>query len=429
MYDTMEDVSQRVSLNFLARTCKRYDMPGVFMEHNTSYDSKESGLYFITGIDKKSVLQKNYNPAELIANQERNKNYFQPIKAFKVSNCDPEVVQAQVAMYCWYAEFVAEVFPQFNMKIYNNLLQSKVESLAELYSQTHNPEFSEAARERFQTQFRNSINALKETYELRGLKKKWMDFTVSNRYDNLKGKYRNLVNFIRRKRNRVSKGVLLTNALGTTNMTMELWKYKEFVKQLKKYPEAIYYKYPHINTDVIGTVKPGKKPPRNGLYKYVSIMFPTEHETHIALAFDEAVYMPEASCSAEEIIQSKKPINAIVLPSTQIANYQNLFDANKVTYAIDTGYINHPMLEHVPILFYDKDTPTVMAIANRICNSSSSYHFIENNEAGAMYLQEVMYGDSVDMEKMEDDTKRIAAHEKLMRDGTTKNTREIGQYR
>lgn len=432
MYDTYDKAMQNEALRVLVRNCKRYDMPGEFITHNPNIESNESGLYFVTGIDVNRVKRRQYNPAELVANQERNMRFFQPIMAFKVTGCDPDVLLHDVAMYCWYAEFVAKVFPQYNMKVYKNLLQSKVESLAEFYTHTINTGYSDFIKQKFQSEFRILMNKLRDSYERKGIRGMWRDFSVSNKYNDKKGAIYNIVSFMFRKRNRVSREIVNLHSDGTLNMSMEWWRYKEFAKEIKKYPDAIYWLCPKKRIESIGLVKQEKKPPRNNKYKFVMISFPRNLEKVICSAYANAIYKPDAPMTAEEIVQSGEPINALVAPACSFHNYQSLLAANNVPYAIDPGYVNHPKLDHVPILYFAEDKEMVDAITRRLCNGVASYHIIENEDADAIRLQTNLYGHLLDMEEIEDTTRQIYEHEQKMKQlykEAKKKRNEIEQVR
>lgn len=414
MYNTMEEINRDDALKFLMRTCKRYNMPGVFIDHNPGFKSKESGIYFVTGIDKERIEGKRYNPAEMVINQKRNSKYYQPVKAFKITDCNPEVLFDEITMYCWDSEFVANVFPQYDMIVPKLLLESKVRSLAEFYTHTINEKYSTGLLIELQDNFRKSMLEMKERYSRKGLRGKWRDFILSNRYCDTHSLFRNVIHFIFRKRNKVDLTRVQRNSNGTINMHMELWRYKEFKKEVKKYPEVIFYKYPQVRIDTMGSCKKGTKPPKNGKFKFVCICLPVEAEAHVAGAYQEAVYKPEAPLTAEEIVNSGKPYNALVAPESGFFNYQSLFAANNVLYAIDPGYVNHPTREGVPILYFKKDEEMVKAIIFRLCNDMSSFHFIENEDAEALRGMTMLYGHLFEIGELEDEIQHEREHERKL---------------
>jgi len=393
MFETMEEINKDPALKYLIRNCKRYNMPGVFINHNPEFKSKESGIYFITGIDVAMTNVCNYNPVDLMNNQALNSSYFQPVKVFKITDCDPAVLIEDVAMYCWSAEFVAKIFPQYDVALPKHLFMGKLDAMAEYYTHTYESSHSEAMKADFQNGFREIMIKLKQDYSQKGLKRMWHDFATSNRHDGSKNAIRNLMNFLRRKSNRVDFNRVNINSTGVTRTKMELWRYKEFAKEIKKYPEVIYWKDPNVMTDTMGSCKPGTEHPKNGKYKFVSIAYPIEAEPFVAKAYNDAVYKPEATLTAEEIINSKKPYCALVAPESSFYNYLSLLPANNVKFAIDPGYINHPTTETVPILYYKEDKYIMDKIVERLANGTSSFHYTEDREANANRWITQIHGD------------------------------------
>lgn len=417
MYNTMEEVFDNEYLRALVRNCNRYDLPGVFIEHNLDIQSKESGIYFVTGIDRQKIYEMKYNPAELLIQQNINSFFFQPIKVFKITNEDPACVSSDVEEYLWSAEFVDKVFPQFQIYSPEKVPMATIYNLGILYRKTHSDEYNQFLQSQYMGLFRKKMAVLQTVLTQKGFKKKYKDYEWSNKFDGRRSYPVNFVLFFFRNlyKQRISHNLMMHRFGNVTSSIIEKNDCKKLIKELKKYPNIIYYidkktiykdtcrskVYKEIFEITNGdnsyiTRKPAK-------YPYKRICFPEKMAPIIFKAYNDIVYGHEAPITADEIINSGHPYDAVVVSTTTLDEYSLCFKACNMPFAIDTGYVNHPSRAKVPLLYYKEHKENVEEIEMYLAAQVGKFHEVANTK----HTVEIYYSEKGGEEKLPIKTSKI----------------------
>lgn len=394
MFRTMEEIYENEYLRALVRDCRRYNMIGVFVEHNLHIESKESGIYFVTGIDhekiKSIINDDSFNPAKELIKQELNSRKYHPVRVFKVTNENPSMVSYEVRTYCWQSEFVNNIFPKYNIKNIDKIPAYTIYYLASLYRKTHSKQYNGFMRFQYKVLFDKRMLNLQKVQNKKGLAGKYRDYEFSPIFNDKENILMNFIKFFFRNRQKTSLIHLQREYGQTKSMLIEKDMYRKFKKELKKYPEILYsvdrriaykeFSNKKIREDTYNFEKV-YKPKKEKVCKCKRITFAEEAVPIISTIVNIIEKVPYAPMTAEDIVNSGKEWDALVLNNQEFLDYEIKFKNNNILYAIDTGYANHPDYNHIPILFFKEDRELIELIIRDVVDSGSTYHAIRNSDA------------------------------------------------
>lgn len=392
MFDTMEEIYENEFLRALVRDCRRYDMPGVFIEHNLNIQSKDSGIYFVTGIDRAAVRNslhdKSFNPVDKIIEQEINFRNYHPLKVFKVTNENPAAISYEVQKYCCHSEFVDNVFPLFHINNIDKIPNYTVEYLSKLYGKTHDKNYNDFMRFQYKSMFRKRMINLQKVQNKSGFAGRYRDYEFSKIFNDEEGRIMNFIKYFFRHRQKTSLKFIQREYGTVETLFVEKRQYKQFKKELKKHPDIIYsidkrlaykeFSHEDIRNSIYGIDDIKKKTKK---CPCIRLAYPREMSPIILGIQHELNYTPHASYTAEEIVNSGKEWDALVISVHDMVYYERNFHEHNIPYAIDTGYANHHAHGEIPIVFFKEDREYIDKICREAIHSGSIIHTVENQKS------------------------------------------------
>jgi hypothetical protein len=254
--------------------------------------------------------------------------------------------------YCFKAEFVKTTWTEFQVPVPDKVTVRELHSLINCNSGRHNPEFDVA----IQTDYALGMQKYFEAEKRGGLFAKWRDFYRSERYDYDASLFKNIINFITRKKQTISEDKLRVMSDETKKIEMQEKHFKEF----KDYMKTLYPNIPYAVgkktvidhgqiDDKNGTLdNPWKDVP--SYWEFRDIYIRKADEPIIAEAFNSARLSYATNLSKYDIEQ-RGPIEVAAIPINDFFNFASLAKQNNLPFTIDKGEYAQPSLDMVYIIY------------------------------------------------------------------------------
>lgn len=186
-----------------------------------------------------SPIKDNVNPVAIINRNKRNNNIFYPENfAVELHSENPLLTWERISSYVGYAEFMYELYEQFDTPLPKAIRIDELSSLANFYSKATNPKFDEETRLDYLKGLREFF---KDENPKSKFKKEWQEFYRSELYDSDKSFLQNFFAFLKRDEPETSLDTLVESNGDLRKVYMPEHHYKAFREIIKeRYPDVKY---------------------------------------------------------------------------------------------------------------------------------------------------------------------------------------------
>ncbi|MBO5323866.1 MAG: hypothetical protein J6A88_07190 [Oscillospiraceae bacterium] len=222
-------------VNNFRKIAKEY---GVFAEKiSVEHPGSEATEYIVFSL---SPIQKGIDPVSIINRNNRNTTIFYPENfAVELHKGNPFSVWEKIASYLAHAEFMYEVYEEFEKPLPKAIRTDELSALVNFYNQYKNPNFDALTRGDYLNGLREFF---KEEYPKSKFKREWQEFYRSELYDGNKSFWQNYRVFKKRLEPEVALDVLVGSCDDLSKVYMPEHRYQEFRSIIQsRYPEVKYY--------------------------------------------------------------------------------------------------------------------------------------------------------------------------------------------
>lgn len=194
--------------------------------------------YLVFSLDP---IKDNFDPVEVINRNKRNHNLFYPRDfAVEVGSENPLLMWDRISNYLAYAEFMYDVYSQFNVTLPEAIRTDELKALANFYSKYQDPAFDEETRMGYLEGLQDFFSNEKEKTKS-GFKQEWHKFYRSELFDGKKSFLHNFLTFMKRHEPETSLNTLIESNGELKKVYMAEHHYKRFREIIKERYPAVKY--------------------------------------------------------------------------------------------------------------------------------------------------------------------------------------------
>lgn len=393
--------NNRQLFNFAGDVAKEY---GVFSKTvvKENYTGKPD-VYLVFSVNP---IKDDVNPVEIINRYNRSSAIFYPESfAVNINEGNPLLIWENVASYLGYAEFMCEVYGEFDVPLPQKIRVDELMALTTFYCGQSNPKYDEETRKRYSEGVRDFF---KQEASRGKFLSEWQEFYRSDLFDADKSFVGNFFTFLKRNEPETKLDVLLESNDNLKKVYVSEHYYSEFRKTIKEdYPDVKYNVSDKKVVDKGTIVDPKTKlaiQTQFGLSvsdkQYDTICerrFATEgfscldglNQTHFEgrdlfyKASDENIIasvlnnirLRWAKCPSIDELKFRGKIEQIDIPYSQLKNFYVTMQQYGVPFAIDNDANNMPSLDVVHVLYasVDRDKVSRLVTGLTLANISLSH--------------------------------------------------------
>lgn len=388
MADVVELARNLELVNSYAQLGREY---GLFTQKvSVPQPGAETKEYLVLSL---TPIKDDINPVAIINRNKRNKNIFYPENfAIELHSENPLLMWEKISNYMAYAEFVYELYEQFDTPLPQAIRTDEVEALSNFYCNYNDKDFDIETRKGY-------LEGLRKFFENENtksrFKKEWHKFYRSELFDADKSLVQNFFNFIRRNEPETSVDTLIESNGELKKVYMAEHHYKEFREIIKeRYPDVKYSVTDKQISDkgILTDPETGKRVETPygktvtdeeydkileerfasegfacldgltpSLFLGRDVMYKASDENIIASVSHE-VSLRWAKCCDLKTLEKDGPVHSIDIPAGQIMNFYVGMKENKVPFFIDYNENSSPNFTTLRIVYNAVNENTVQNI-------------------------------------------------------------------
>ncbi len=391
--DNLDAVKQRVS-----HICNEYGLYGTAISHSECDFNgiKRNRIYIIAGPSPDYANDPpgdNINPKEIVQRIGRNEQLFYPGSwAVDITDEHDITVYEKLIDYCRHTEFLSVLYSSHGLELPEKIRLSEIVQL-DTYETTRtdfdNPfEVRERCRKDLEWFFRRERS--------HGIRRKWLDYFRSDKFQDDKGPVTKIFGFLRRNKSAIPLEQLLEVNGDIKKLEMQEYEFKLFAEFMQQcYPEV---SYSVGDKDIVnhGLDRPGR-PPLMGVRRITSeeyavickdrfaeegwdclldvkpsywefrdVYFKEIDEPQIAAAY-QAVTLQYARPDDLSDLQRHGELELTKISASDFMNFVSLAKANNFRFYIDKlGQFDKPSLDFVNVVFNKQQKEMLVSITNRM---------------------------------------------------------------
>ena len=340
-----------------------------------------------------SPIKDDVNPVSIINRNKRNNNIFYPEDfAVELHSDNPLLIWERISSYLAHAEFMYEVYEQFDTPLPKAIRVDELAALANFYSKASNPRFDENTRMDYLKGLREFF---KDENPKSKFKKEWQEFYRSELYDSDKSFVQNFFAFLRRDEPETSLDTLIESNGDLRKVYMPEHHYKAFREIIKERHPDVKYSVsekqvidkgvivdPETNTPI--ETPYGKTVTKEEYDKVLEERFDAEghacldgltpsyfegrdviykasDENIIASVGQEVAYR-WARCADLDTLKKQGDLNFVAIPTGHIMNFYVAMKDAGVPIYIDYDVNSQPNFETVRVVYNDYNEDVVRNI-------------------------------------------------------------------
>lgn len=415
---------------------------GLFSKQIMFYGPTDKGVPYLVFSPK--PIGDDVNPVEIISRVKRNPNLFYVDEYAVCLNGDnPLINLSNVIEYLSYAEFMCELYEQFNTELPEVIRIDELEELVNFYNGQYNMDFDDELRAHY-------AQGVKDFFKKENAKgkfsKSWQKFYRSELFDGNKSFSRNFLTYLKRGEPEIDIKALMESGNEIRKVYVPEHRYKEFKETIKRdYPDIRYHVSDKIVKDkgliidpetgmradsqygicvtdeeydrifersfssegfgCIEDLNPSYFEGRNVYYK-------SSDESIIASVLNNICYR-WAKCSSLKEMEERGPLEMVDIPSRQMKNFYVSMRRYNVPFHIDNDANRNPNFKVAHVLYNVSDREKVVNIVAGLAIANMSLAHIDVPEETKYY---------VDIDKISALIKNAEKKSKAMVNKTQKQT-------
>ena len=396
---------------------------GLFSKQVMVYGPTNKGVPYL--VFSLNPISDNINPVEIVNRSQRNPNLFY-VNDFAVclAGDNPLITLSNVLEYLSYAEFMYELYEQFNTELPEVIRIDELEELINFCDGQHNMDFDEELRAHY-------AQGVKDFFEKENSKgkfsKAWQKFYRSEFFDENKTFTQNFLVYLKRGEPEINIEALLESGNEIRKVYVPEHRYKEFREKIKSdFPDVKYHvsdkkvkdkglivdpetgsrvsnQYGICVTDeefdrifeksfssegfgCIEDLNPSYFEGRNVYYK-------ASDENIIAFVLN-GICFRWAKCSSLEELETNGALEMVDIPSKQMKNFYVSMRRYNIPFHIDNNINRNPNFKVCHVLYNscDREKVTNIVAGLAIANMSLSHvdipedtkYFVDADKVGSL---------------------------------------------
>lgn len=437
MYNTIDEIERNGYLNILGLTCSEYDVYCTFYDNTKSKDKQYSGIFFVMGLDENKVFDKDIKIPELINDQKIDKDFLHlDINAVQITDKTPFMINRKVVEFCKNAELIKRVHEIRGREIPKKINNISLEYIRALYEHSidlTNKKYIQAYRDAL-----NEFIASNDAFENPNNPEHDKVFAALR---NPGYKLSEWV-FYKNNRNLVPLMCVLKSSNEVIRTTMNKKLAKQLDKEMKKYPDIMYWHSKPLRDERPIKVHRFKNVKKYYDSYYVDVVY-GKHNANVMDKIITKLTHPEIfKYNIEEIDNEKDGLCYINVSKTDASIILECLSSNNVKAAIDYKKFSADNPGEITIVINSKDANKTNYIIKDICKAMREKHIYNKDAENTWYFQaQVFNPDAIDkmdryemalkdqceslgIDYKENRKKLRKAMEDLLKDGTGKDEEE-----
>ena len=375
MLDSLQEICNNEYTNRFVEIAKNYGLSGTYAKY-TSSNTGTQEIYFVCGLDADKVASDVLNIDKIIRENDKQHLMFNPhIAAFKITGSNPFAIHQTITEYCKDAEFVKNIFKDFNTPLSERVPLYIIRSLKMMHENATNPKITSLEQSSYIKASRELISGHYDFFDENGKNHKKLNFHKHGHYDPQKSK---LSNWIRRvfskDKNRVSLEHIMHCCDEAEKITIHISDYKKICQELRKRPEILYWmsKPTGLIYNVPDNQGFGSK--ENNDQRFITFVFDKVYSSDFMNIINKLEFPKAFAITPEQLLENHSHSQRLQIPIDNFASFIKECDIYNIKYCIDPNDSTQSAY-YVKVITASDSEAKIEEILKKISIDTESQHY------------------------------------------------------